>query len=83
MVGARDNVSPYGCVDMVGVIWQWTASSYTDTYHYNPKAGGDKKVLRGGAYSNGRNIVRCANRYAESANTALATFGFRCARDGK
>ncbi|MCC7479136.1 SUMF1/EgtB/PvdO family nonheme iron enzyme [bacterium] len=83
VVGARDNVSPCGAVDMVGVIWQWTSSSYTPTYPYDPRAGGDKKVLRGGAYSNGRNIVRCANRYAESPNVALATFGFRCARDSK
>jgi sulfatase modifying factor 1 len=42
----------------------------------------NRKVLRGGCFSNGRNVVRCANRYAEPAHVALNTFTFRCAKDG-
>jgi formylglycine-generating enzyme required for sulfatase activity len=40
-------------------------------------------VLRGGTSGNGRNIVRCANRYAEPPNVALNSFGFRCAKDAQ
>ncbi len=80
LVHAPNALSPYGCQSMVGVLWQWTASSYAP-YPYNPDAQSEEKVLRGGCYSNGRNIVRCANRYAEPFNVALNTFGFRCARD--
>jgi len=77
---AQTAASPYGVMGMCGLVWQWTGSAY-HTYPFNPDARGDKMVLRGGAFSNGRNIIRCANRYSESANVALNTFGFRCARD--
>ena len=74
--------SPFGVLAMCGILWQWTGSSYA-AYPFNAKAGGDKKVLRGGCFSNGRNIVRCANRYAEPPGVALNTFTFRCAKDAE
>jgi formylglycine-generating enzyme required for sulfatase activity len=80
LVGSPKIASPYGVLAMCGILWQWTASSYA-AYPFNPKAAGDKKVLRGGCFSNGRNIVRCANRYAEQPGVALNTFTFRCAKD--
>lgn len=80
---ADGTASPYGVMGMVGVVWQWTASAYTSAYPFDPNAKGEKRVLRGGAFSNGRNIVRCANRYAESPNVPLNTFGFRCAKDAR
>lgn len=72
--------SPYGALAMVGVLWQWTASSWAP-YPFDPEADNDVKVLRGGAFSNGRNIIRCANRYPEDASVGFNTFTFRCARD--
>jgi len=72
--------SPLGVMGMCGLVWQWTASAYAP-YPFSPEASGDKRVLRGGCYSNGRNVVRCANRYSEAPNVALNTFGFRCAKD--
>ena len=80
VVIAVDAASPYGLLSTVGVLWQWTSSSYAP-YPYDPEATGSYKVLRGGSFSNGRNVVRCANRYSEAANVALNTFGFRCAKD--
>jgi sulfatase modifying factor 1 len=80
LVGSPKIASPYGVLATCGILWQWTGSNYA-AYPFNPKAGGDKKVLRGGCFSNGRNIVRCANRYAEPPGVALNTFTFRCAKD--
>jgi formylglycine-generating enzyme required for sulfatase activity len=77
---AEQAASPYGVMGTVGLVWQWTASAHHD-YPFNPDARGPKRVLRGGTYGNGRNIVRCANRYAEPPNVALNTFSFRCAKD--
>ena len=79
---APDAVSPYGAMAMVGVFWQWTASQFA-LYPYDPNAVSDEYVLRGGCFSNGRNIVRCANRYSQPPNVALNTFGFRCATDSQ
>lgn len=81
ILSATATASPYGVMGMSGLVWQWTASPYV-AYPFNSSARGGEYVLRGGAYSNGRSIVRCANRYAEQANVALNTFGFRCVRDG-
>ncbi|MEZ5338375.1 MAG: SUMF1/EgtB/PvdO family nonheme iron enzyme [bacterium] len=72
--------SPYGVLALVGVLWQWTSSSHAP-YPFDPAAGGELKVLRGGAFSNGRNIIRCANRYPEDPSVSFNTFTFRCARD--
>ncbi|MDQ3023157.1 MAG: formylglycine-generating enzyme family protein [bacterium] len=80
LVGSPKIASPFGVLAMCGILWQWTGSSYA-AYPFNAKAGGEKKVLRGGCFSNGRNIVRCANRYAEPPAVALNTFTFRCAKD--
>jgi formylglycine-generating enzyme required for sulfatase activity len=82
LVTAPRAASPYGAMAMCGVLWQWTASPWHE-YPYDPAARGDKLILRGGAFSNGRNIVRCANRYFEQAGVALNTFTFRCVKDAK
>ena len=79
---AASAASPFGVMGMAGLVWQWTASPYAP-YPFNPDARSDKYVLRGGAYSNGRGIIRCANRYYEPGNVALNTFGFRCVKDAR
>jgi formylglycine-generating enzyme required for sulfatase activity len=80
LVTAPNAVSPYGVMAMVGVLWQWTASPYAP-YPFDPAAKSDKYVLRGGCYNNGRNIIRCANRYAEPPNVRFNSFSFRCVKD--
>jgi formylglycine-generating enzyme required for sulfatase activity len=82
LLSATQTASPYGVMGMCGVLWQWTASYYAP-YPFNPDATGTDRVLRGGCFSNGHNVIRCANRYNEGPNVALNTFSFRCVKDAK
>jgi len=67
--------SPYGCLDMVGNVWEWTSSRWGPhwekadfKYPYNPRDGredmasDDYRVFRGGAYWSDAQAVRCACR---------------------
>ncbi len=64
-------VSPYGCHDLAGNVWEWTRSESAD-YPYPAvgteacaqREGGDAAVcvLRGGAFGNNPAFVRCAVR---------------------
>ncbi len=62
--------SPYGCVDMAGNVWEWTASDH--------ESGG--KVLRGGSWFDVANIALSANRYWILPDGRYYNNGFRCAR---
>lgn len=65
-----NGISPDGCYDMAGNVWEWTASNYDkDTY-----------VLRGGSWSDRGEICRCAYRLRGFPYDWYDTFGFRCAR---
>lgn len=87
-VGQYPNgASPYGLMDMAGNVWEWVNDWYDGNYYSNsPRENpqgpstGQYRVLRGGSWSNYRDLVRAANRNAYAPNNRNNNIGFRCAR---
>ena len=79
-------ISPYGCHDLSGNVWEWTRSEYKD-YPYpaidtvewkqRERQGASVCVLRGGAFSHGHDHVRCAVRDGYEPDGRYDDIGFR------
>ena len=83
-------VSPVGCVQMAGDVWEWTSSSFEPYPGFLPfpypecsevNFGDDVRVLRGGSWATDALIARTSFRRWESPERREAFAGFRCARD--
>lgn len=84
----------YGVFDMVGNVWEWTATQYTARHTEQPvpccqtrssDATIPLKVIKGGSYLCAPNYClryRPAARQPQSVDTATCHIGFRCVRDG-
>jgi len=78
-----DGASPYGIMDMAGIVWEWVADWYDADYYQNSPAqnptgpdSGTYRVLRGGSWDD--NEWACGRRFATGAvrTTRTSTSGF-------
>ncbi len=67
-----NGISPNGCYDMAGNVWEWTSS-----YYDNNKMS---FVLRGGSWLINSYVCRCAYRNSIGPDVRYDFVGFRCAR---
>jgi len=84
-VGSRRlGISPNGCLDMAGNVYEWTSSWY-QPYPGNPDVKKDYgqifRVLRGGSYNSTPFQVRCVSRHYDRMDVRRPEYGFRCAQD--
>ncbi|MBN1873609.1 MAG: SUMF1/EgtB/PvdO family nonheme iron enzyme, partial [Anaerolineae bacterium] len=86
--------SPYGLLDMVGNVWEWTRSLWGAHlyvpgygYPYDPRDGREQmeadaalhRVLRGGSFHDGQTFARCACRNHLRPQSFAWYVGFRVA----
>lgn len=84
-----EDISEYGCVDMLGGVWEWTSSSFGGypgfkAFPYREYSevffGDDYKVLRGGSWAADPAAVRSTFRNWDYPIRRQIFAGFRCAR---
>jgi iron(II)-dependent oxidoreductase len=83
-------VSPVGCVQMAGDVWEWTASgfhpypgflSFPSLECSEVNFGDEVRVLRGGSWATAALVARTSFRRWESPGRRELFAGFRCASD--
>ena len=87
----RDGASPWGCQQMVGDVWEWTASDFDGYRGFRPFPyreysevffGPEYKVLRGGSWATHPVVAgRATFRNWDYPIRRQIFAGFRCARD--
>jgi iron(II)-dependent oxidoreductase len=84
-------ISPWGCHQMVGDVWEWTSSDFLPHPGFVPFPyreysevfwGSDYKVLRGGSWATHPSAIRTTFRNWDYPIRRQIFSGFRCARDG-
>jgi gamma-glutamyl hercynylcysteine S-oxide synthase len=85
VAACADGDSPAGCRQMIGNVWEWTASDFNaypnferDAYHENSEQFfGQRKVLRGGAWATRGRLLRSTLRNYFTHERRDVVAGFR------
>jgi gamma-glutamyl hercynylcysteine S-oxide synthase len=86
-----EGASPYGCLGMVGDVWEWTASPFDGYPGFTPHPykeysqvffGTDYRVLRGGSWATRARVITPSFRNWDFPERRQIFSGFRIARDG-
>ncbi|HEX8143508.1 MAG TPA: ergothioneine biosynthesis protein EgtB [Pyrinomonadaceae bacterium] len=82
--------SPYGCLDMTGNVWEWTADPFDAYPGFKPFPypeysevwfDGDHRVLKGGSWATRSTVLRSSFRNFFRRHFRIAFAGLRCAED--
>ena len=68
-----NGISPEGCYDMAGNVWEWTASQVEDEDQ-------ETYIIKGGSWSDDADAARCASRRSVRPDLRHSTVGLRCVR---
>jgi formylglycine-generating enzyme required for sulfatase activity len=83
-------ISPFGCFDMAGNVWEWTSTKLLPSELsnlrkkvYSDLAKNEPYIVKGGSYAHAGIVCRSGGRYYGTKDTRSALWGFRIAIDIK